>query len=154
MILKSFFYEPRLNGFQNWIETFYEIVSHLETTCAYSGMMSNASREQGGRTAQYVLAENLTDEFELRYHDNYNTRFDDTDPSFVDCIQIFLIEKENENFKEVHKSPIPTEEDRFIMEYVCPECGSEWEMAGSCACNDHCPQCDAEITPTNVRDIE
>jgi len=54
----------------------------------------------------------------------------------------------------IHKSPEPTEEDRFLMEYVCSECGAEWSMAGSCACNDHCPQCDAEITPTIVRDIE
>lgn len=56
--------------------------------------------------------------------------------------------------KPIHKSPVPTEEDRFIMEYVCNICGEEWEMAGDCACNDHCPGCDAEITPTKVRDIE
>jgi len=97
-MLKSFTYEPRLNGFQNWIETFYEIVSHLETTCDYSGSLSNRARFEGGRTAQYSLAEALTDEFEIRYHENYNTRFDDTDPSYVECIDAFLKEKEEENF--------------------------------------------------------
>jgi hypothetical protein len=99
---KDFAYEPALNGFQNWIETFYEVVDHLATTSDCSGMMSNIARERGGRTAQYVLAEQLTDEFELRYHKNYHTRFDDTDPSYIDCIDLFLKEAEAENFKTTH----------------------------------------------------
>ena len=73
---------------------------------------------------------------------------------FGDSFTIDTWDHKIRNYKRtIHKSPEPTEEDRYIMEYVCPICGAEWEMAGSCACNDHCPGCDAEIEPMNVRDI-
>jgi TFIIF-interacting CTD phosphatase-like protein len=89
-----------INGFQNWIETYYEMVDYLATTSDYSGSMSNMAREQGGRTAQYVLAEQLTDEFEEKYHENYDTRFDEE--GYTDTIEAFLIDKGNKHYRETH----------------------------------------------------
>lgn len=43
---------------------------------------------------------------------------------------------------------------RFRMSYRCPKDGTEWEMEWSCACNDRCPTCDAEIEPSDVQDID
>lgn len=34
----------------------------------------------------------------------------------------------------------------FTNHYLCP-CGTEWDDEWDCACNDHCPGCDAEIEP-------
>jgi hypothetical protein len=98
---KDFTYRPDLNGFQNWIETYFEIVSHLATTCDNSGSIANTKREEGGQGRVYEIAEKLTDEFEIRYHENYNERFD-TD-GYLDSIDLFLKEKETEHFNEIHE---------------------------------------------------
>ena len=84
----------------------------------------------------------------------YITMLSGTTVLYGDGFHIDTWDKRIANHSTIHKSPEPTEEDRFIMEYTCSDCGAEWEMAGSCSCNDHCPQCDAEIEPMKVRDIE
>lgn len=37
--------------------------------------------------------------------------------------------------------------------YLCPRCKSEWKDEWSCACNDRCPACDLESSPTTSRDL-
>jgi hypothetical protein len=44
-------------------------------------------------------------------------------------------------------------EEIYVCEYKCSVCGEEWEIKSSCGCNDHCPNCDAEISPSVVRDV-
>ena len=39
------------------------------------------------------------------------------------------------------------DEKRFHMFYRCPNDGEEWEDYWSCACDDRCPKCNAEIEP-------
>jgi hypothetical protein len=75
MIQKQLTYEPRLNGFTNWIETFFEVTSHLAITVDDSSSLSHAARCRGGQSAVRELAERLTDEFEVRYHDGYHERW-------------------------------------------------------------------------------
>jgi predicted Zn-ribbon and HTH transcriptional regulator len=29
----------------------------------------------------------------------------------------------------------------YLIEYVCPDCGYEWEERWSCACDSECPAC-------------
>lgn len=41
----------------------------------------------------------------------------------------------------------------FIKSYQCEECGVEWTDEWSCACNDRCPECDAEIEPYKYIDL-
>jgi hypothetical protein len=77
------------NGLESWIETFYEIVDHLATTSNPDASMANKVRERGGRTAQYVLAGELTDEFEKRYPVRYWDGHD-----YFETIDAFLAEKE------------------------------------------------------------
>jgi DNA-directed RNA polymerase subunit RPC12/RpoP len=36
---------------------------------------------------------------------------------------------------------------RFLNLYRCDDCGTEWQDQWSCACDDRCPECDAEIEP-------
>lgn len=36
--------------------------------------------------------------------------------------------------------------------YRC-DCGAEWTDEWDCMCNDHCPDCDAEIEPYKSEDI-
>lgn len=36
---------------------------------------------------------------------------------------------------------------RFHNHYRCPNDGTTWDDWWSCACNDKCPECDAEIEP-------
>lgn len=37
-----------------------------------------------------------------------------------------------------------------INEYDCPACGTVWESAWSCACDDECPVCEVASSPTNT----
>ena len=77
------------NGFENWYETFYEIVSHiswLETECTYFKYPKLAEViEQSGRGGCYIFAKELTDKFELKYEgvewgiDEYLCYFDRLD---------------------------------------------------------------------------
>ena len=38
-------------------------------------------------------------------------------------------------------------EIKFHNFYTCASCGTDWEDFWDSACNDHCPECDAEIEP-------
>jgi len=37
--------------------------------------------------------------------------------------------------------------------YLCPKCNSRWTDEWSCTCNDRCPVCDLESSPTSSRDL-
>lgn len=43
---------------------------------------------------------------------------------------------------------------KHIFRLVYEHCGVRWETTWSCACNDKCPKCNAEITPLEVHDLE
>ena len=42
---------------------------------------------------------------------------------------------------------------KFRNFYRCPDDGAEWQDEWDSACNDHCPKCDAEISPYKSEDI-
>ena len=44
-------------------------------------------------------------------------------------------------------------EAKFHNFYRCSECGTEWEDEWECACNDRCPNCNAEIEPYKSENI-
>jgi|HubBroStandDraft_6_1064221.scaffolds.fasta_scaffold1072398_2 hypothetical protein len=41
----------------------------------------------------------------------------------------------------------------ILKYYQCSRCGTEWTDAWSCACNDRCPRCRAEIEPYDDEDL-
>jgi hypothetical protein len=41
----------------------------------------------------------------------------------------------------------------FLKSYRCEECGVAWTDEWSCACNDRCPECDAETEPYEYVDL-
>lgn len=41
----------------------------------------------------------------------------------------------------------------YLKYYKHSECGTVWTDKWSCACNDHCPECDAEIEPYRWKDL-
>lgn len=43
--------------------------------------------------------------------------------------------------------PTPETETLYLNQYRCPHCHIEWDDEWNCACNDHCPACNAEIEP-------
>jgi transcription initiation factor IIE alpha subunit len=45
-------------------------------------------------------------------------------------------------------------ENKFSMQYVCPDDGTRWTMEWSCTCNDKCPTCNKEIEPSEVEDLD
>ena len=51
---------------------------------------------------------------------------------------------------------IPAENSpvRFLNQYRCPYCQTEWEDVWDCACNDRCPDCNKEIEPYESALIE
>ena len=36
----------------------------------------------------------------------------------------------------------------FLNTYECDDCDTAWEDRWSCACDDDCPKCGADISPT------
>jgi hypothetical protein len=52
----------------------------------------------------------------------------------------------------------PTDSDgepcRFVNHYHCEECDQTWSDQWSCACNDECPSCGAEIEPTESTELD
>ena len=36
---------------------------------------------------------------------------------------------------------------RYLNHYRCPYCQTEWQDEWDYGCNDHCPDCNKEITP-------
>lgn len=99
-IAQAFPETAKPQGFQNWIETFYEIVDHLATSSHFSGSMANVAREQGGMMALHTLAQGLTDEFESAHNAEYADGW--TEADFFETIDEWLKGKENENYKLVH----------------------------------------------------
>lgn len=43
---------------------------------------------------------------------------------------------------------------KYTNFYRCPECRIEWEDTWDSMCNDHCPQCEAEIEPYDSEEIK
>lgn len=41
----------------------------------------------------------------------------------------------------------------YLKYYKHRECRTRWTDEWSCACNDHCPRCDAEIEPYDWDDL-
>jgi hypothetical protein len=41
----------------------------------------------------------------------------------------------------------------FRNKYECSECAESWENEWSCMCNDHCPTCNREMTPSDSEDL-
>ena len=76
------------NGFSDWQETHYEIVTYLATTVDYSGSIANKAEVTGGKGKLYELAEELTDEFENLYKGK------EWDSDYLDTIEEFLKNKE------------------------------------------------------------
>lgn len=42
----------------------------------------------------------------------------------------------------------------FDKQYHCEECNTSWEDTWTCACNDRCPSCDAEIEPEDYQEYD
>ncbi|MDX8128133.1 hypothetical protein QLH52_12630 [Methylomonas sp. OY6] len=43
---------------------------------------------------------------------------------------------------------------RYLNQYRCPYCQTEWEDGWDCGCNDRCPNCNKEIEPYESALIE
>ncbi|WP_256360232.1 hypothetical protein [Methylomonas koyamae] len=43
---------------------------------------------------------------------------------------------------------------RYLNQYRCPYCQTEWEDVWDCGCNDRCPDCNKEIEPYESALIE
>ncbi len=43
---------------------------------------------------------------------------------------------------------------RYLNQYRCPYCQTEWEDVWNCGCNDRCPDCNKEIEPFESALIE
>ena len=54
----------------------------------------------------------------------------------------------------IDKRDEDTHENKFSMQYVCPDDGTRWTVEWSCACNDKCPTCNKEIEPSEVEDLD
>ena len=82
------------NGFESWQETHYEVVAAITTELISYDEYSNFNHQLIGTTLQekghgglYELANDLTDEFELKNQDR------EWDGEFFDEIERFLDEK-------------------------------------------------------------
>jgi hypothetical protein len=78
------------NGFTSWIETHHEIVAAITTELSYDShdnLISEIVKQQGHGGSLYELAEDLTDEFELKHQNR------EWDGDFYDEIETFLGEK-------------------------------------------------------------
>lgn len=78
------------NGFESWHETHFEMVSHLCEMADIENSMSWARREEQGIGGLYLLAKELTDEFEEKYT---GTAWGE-ELEYFDEIEAFLKEKE------------------------------------------------------------
>lgn len=74
----------------SYLETFFEITEYIVSTCERERSMANNILLEQGRGGLYELAEQLTNEFELKYE---NTEWDG---EFFDTIESFLKLKEQE----------------------------------------------------------
>lgn len=39
-------------------------------------------------------------------------------------------------------------DSKFLVTYSCDRCHHPWFVIQDCTCNDRCPNCDAEVTPS------
>jgi hypothetical protein len=97
---QSFPETAKPQGFQNWIKTYYEVVDWLTCRSCASGSMHMVAKEQGGRTALYHLAENLTDEFEATHDEQYADGWIKDD--YPEAIEAFMKAKQEEQYKINH----------------------------------------------------
>ena len=51
------------------------------------------------------------------------------------------------NQHRVGATPAEISAVRYLNQYRCPYCQTEWEDEWDCACNDRCPDCNKEIEP-------
>lgn len=79
------------NGFNNWQETHFNIVSYIAITCETVGTMANSINNKQGTGGLYDLALNLTNEFEKLHKGKQ------WDGEYFDEIENFLELKENEH---------------------------------------------------------
>jgi hypothetical protein len=79
------------NGFCNWHETHFEVVAYFMATVKTPGSIAFEAQELYGHGGLYELAQELTDEFELKNIDK------EWDGNYFDAIDKFLTEKENEH---------------------------------------------------------
>ncbi len=51
------------------------------------------------------------------------------------------------NQPSVGTIPLENSTVRYLNQYRCPYCQTEWEDVWDCGCNDRCPDCNKEIEP-------
>jgi hypothetical protein len=77
------------SGFKSWIETYFNIVTHLQSTIACVDTMSFQALSKESDEGLYKLAEALTDEWEeLHKETNWEGR------NFKLELETFLVEKD------------------------------------------------------------
>jgi len=81
------------NGFIEYLETHYEVVSYLESNIDSESSMAYYHRRDYGIGGMYELAKTITDDFELKYKDElWDLEY------FIDTLYEFLIEYEKQYF--------------------------------------------------------
>ncbi len=58
------------------------------------------------------------------------------------------------NQPSVGATPAEISTVRYLNQYRCPYCQTEWEDGWDCGCNDRCPNCNKEIEPYESALIE
>ena len=58
------------------------------------------------------------------------------------------------NEPSVDAPPAENSAVRYLNQYRCPYCQTEWEDGWDCGCNDRCPDCNKEIEPYKSALIE
>lgn len=58
------------------------------------------------------------------------------------------------NQPSVGETPTGNSAVRYLNQYLCPYCQTEWEDGWDCGCNDRCPDCNKEIEPYESALIE
>jgi hypothetical protein len=61
---------------------------------------------------------------------------------FLEDMTMTLIEQPNVTAMQTDVSTV-----RYLNQYRCPTCQTEWEDEWDCCCNDRCPDCNKEIEP-------
>ncbi|WP_157203975.1 hypothetical protein [Methylomonas methanica] len=58
------------------------------------------------------------------------------------------------NLSSSDTTPAENSAVRYLNQYRCPYCQTEWEDGWDCGCNDRCPDCNKEIEPYESALIE
>jgi hypothetical protein len=76
-------------------------------------------------------------------------------PGYLDCTEwtVFDTAEEAEQYLAAYDDDSEEEEDRFTNHYHCDACNVSWSDPSESTNNDKCPQCNAEIEPTESEDI-